>query len=75
MGFGTAIQMGLIAAVVLGVVVFVWMAFRSARKRGQREVQLDQATKSADRAQEAAEIDEDVNRTDVDDLRDELRRK
>ena len=74
MGFGSAIQFGLIGALVVAAGVFVWMAFRSARKRGQREAQLDQAEKSADRAQEAAEIDEDVARADVDDLADELRR-
>lgn len=75
MGFGSAIQIGLIAAVVLGVGMFVWMAFRSARKRGQEEVRFDQAEQSADRAQEAAEIDDEVSRLDPDDVDSRLRRK
>ena len=73
MGFGSAIQFGLIGALVLGVVVFVWMAFRSARKRGQRDAQFDQSKQSADRARDAAEIDDDVRRLDDDDLDSELR--
>lgn len=74
MGFGSAIQIGIAGALILGVLAAVWMAFRSARKRGQREAQLDQAEQSANRAQEAARIDEDVARADLDDLTDELRR-
>lgn len=74
MGIGSAIQIGIIAAIVLGVLGFGWMAFRSARKRGQREIQLDQAEQSAGRAQDAAKIDEDVARADIDDVDDELRR-
>lgn len=73
LGIGQAIQIGLIGAAILGVVVFVWMAFRNARKRGERKIQLDQASKSAKRAQKAAEIDDEVSRLSDDDLDDELR--
>lgn len=73
LGIGQAIQIGLIGAAILGVVVFVWMAFRNARKRGERKIQLDQASKSAKRAQQAAEIDDEVSRLSDDDLDGELR--
>ena len=75
LGIGAALKLGVIGALVLGALFVVWMAFRSARKRGQEEVRFDQAKQSADRAQEAAEIDEDVDSASLDDLVDELRRK
>lgn len=73
MGIGSAIQIGLIGALVLGVVAFVWMAFRNARKRGERDAQFDQSEQSAERAKDAAKIDDDVRRLDDDDLDSELR--
>lgn len=73
MGFGTAIQIGVIGAALLGVGLLIWMAFRSARKRGQAEVRHDYAANSAERAQEAARIDDEVAGLDSDDLDSELR--
>ena len=74
MGLGTAIQIGLIIAVVGGAIFGIWMAFRSARKRGEAEVRTDYAANSAERAQEAAEIDDEVAGLDSDDLDHRLRR-
>ena len=74
MGFGSALQIGVIGALVLGVGLVIVKAFRNARKRGERDAQFDQSKQSADRAQDAAEIDEDVARADIDDIDDELRR-
>ena len=73
MGIGSALQFGLIGALVLGAGLAVWLAFRSARKRGQAEVQHKHAEESAGMAQEALEIDDEVARLDSDDLDDELR--
>ena len=73
MGFGSALQIGMIGALVLGVGLVIFLAFRNARKRGERDAQFDQSKQSADRARDAAEIDDDVRRLDDDDLDSELR--
>ena len=73
MGFGSALQIGVIGALVLGVGLAIVLVFRNVRKRGERDAQFEQSKQSADRARDAAEIDDDVRRLDDDDLDSELR--
>ena len=73
MGFGSALQIGVIGALVLGAGLAIVLVFRNVRKRGERDAQFEQSKQSADRARDAAEIDDDVRRLDDDDLDSELR--
>lgn len=73
MGLGLGLKIGLIAAAVAAVGLFVWLAFRSARKRGAAEAKQKHAEKSAERAKDAQAIDDDVRRLSDDNLADELR--
>ena len=73
MGMGLGLKIGAIAAVVLAVALFIWLAFRNVRKRGAAEAKQKYAEKSSERAQDAQRIDDDVRRLSDDDLADELR--
>lgn len=74
MGSVEIFKLWAVAALFLAAPLFIWMAFRSARKRGQAEMERRHAERSADMAQEALEIEDEVARLDGDALDSKLRR-
>lgn len=65
--------LALVGGFVLVFGFVLWLAFRSARKVGEVEAHEEAARLAAERAREAASIDEAVRGADPDRLRDELR--
>jgi hypothetical protein len=63
----------IIGVIGLVLVFLVWLAFRYARRAGEAAAERDQFQVKSEQARRANEIDEDVARTPIADIDNELR--
>ena len=63
-----------IAGLLALVAGLVWFRVRTAKREGRADAELEAANAASERAREAAQIDEDVDRLRDSDLDDRLRK-
>lgn len=59
----------------LGFIAIMWRVLVHGKKSGKNKAENKQLRKNQEARKDDAKIRDDVNRTDVDDLRDELRKQ